>query len=467
MSEARARRLGYIDVVFYTIVATIGIRWLPVAAVLGPSALALWLLALATFYVPLSVATVELTSHFPGSGSLYGWARDALGPLSGFVCGWFYWVSLLPYFAGIVYFLAGIVLSAMGLNVHDTHLYLTVSIMIVLFATGFQLEGLAFAKWLPNIGGIGSWLIFCLLVFAAIAVLLRGGSATDFVHASYLPPANFDTAILWGTMVFALAGAETLAFLRKEIRGELGTILKALFWLGIIMAAIYMIGTAAMLAILPKAQLTRLTGLPDALSAVFSRGGLPILAVIAIAGLGVSQFGGLSAWFVIATRVPVEAGIDNFLPKAMAKQDPKTGAPIPAIILQGVLTLAMVILGQAGEEAARAYDFLVATSVLTATIPYVFVFVVYLMPGRWPKTEKAWHPPGGRSTGRLLGIVGLLATLSAIGCTLLPDASDPHPLLTFFKIVFSALVMLVVGLLLFWFNRRGKNGGIPTAPAGA
>ena len=153
-------KLKFLDVTFYAIVATIGIRWLPVAAALGPASLPLWLLALFTFYVPLSVATVELTARFSGGGSLYGWARGGFGPLAGFVCGWFYWLSLLPYFAGIIYFLSGMVLSATGVDTHNTALYLSTSVLIVCLATGLQLLGLRFAKWLPNIGASGSWLIF-------------------------------------------------------------------------------------------------------------------------------------------------------------------------------------------------------------------------------------------------------------------------------------------------------------------
>jgi glutamate:GABA antiporter len=464
MSEAPGRRLGYVDVVFYTIVATIGIRWLPVAAVLGPASLPLWLLALVVFYVPLSVATVELTSRFPGTGSLYGWARDGLGPISGFVCGWFYWVSLLPYFASLVYFLASLALSAVGADVHDTKLYLAISIMIVLVAMAFQLEGLSFSKWLPNIGALGSWTIFFLLVFAAVLVVIHGKSATDFLHANYVPPASLDTAILWGPMVFALAGSETLAFLKDEIRGGLGTILKSLAILGVSMAAIYMVGTAAMLVMMPESELTRLTGLPDALRAVFFQVGYAPLAMIAIAGLALSQFGGLSAWFLIATRVPFEAGIDNFLPAAFTRQNPKTGAPVPAIILQGILTLAMVILGQSGAGAAAAYDYLLNMAVLTTTIPYVFVFLVYLMPQRWPEAAaEAWQPPGGAVTSRILGIVGMIATLTAIVCSMIPSATDPNPWATFLKIVFTSFAMLAIGLLFYWTRTRGR--GAP--PAGS
>jgi amino acid transporter len=263
-------RLRFLDTTLYAIVATIGIRWIPVAAALGPASLPLWVLAFFVFYVPLAIATAELTSRFRGGGSLYSWVRDTFGPLSGFVCGWFYWVSLLPYFAGIIYFLSGLVLSAIGADAHNSALYLTLSLALVGIATAVQFLGLRIGKWLTNMGAGGSWLVFLLIIAAGATLVWRGGSATDFLASSWKPPFGFDTAILWGTIVFALSGTESVAFLRNEIRGGIPTIVRVLAALGIAMVLIYMIGTAAMLVILPEAQLTRLSGLPDALHAGFA-----------------------------------------------------------------------------------------------------------------------------------------------------------------------------------------------------
>ncbi len=461
---AAKKQLTFFDVVFYTIVATIGIRALPVAAASGPATLPLWLLALICFYLPLSVATVELTSRFAGSGSLYGWTRETFGPLAGFACGWFYWVSLFPYFAGMIYFMSGLILSAVHADTHNTLLYLAISVVITCLATGLQLLGLRFAKWLPNIGAGCSWLIFFLIVFAAAALVWRGGSATNFASASYVPRFNFDTAILWGIMVFALGGAESVAFLRDNIQGGMRTIRHVLVALGIAMVTIYMIGTAAMLIILPQAELTRLSGLSDALHSAFAHVGYPVLAVVAIAGLALSQFGGLSAWFGIGAQLPVEAGIDSFLPPAFAKHHAKTGAPVAAILLQGGLTLVVVVVSQAGESAAAAYDFLVAMSVLTYAIPYIFIFAVYLSHKRWPDAAGAWQPPGGRHSSRMLGVVGMMATLSAIACTLVPSNSDLHPLASFLKILISAVVMLGVGLLLYGLGNRRRRQTTGTPP---
>ncbi len=456
MSAASAAlpRLKFLDVTLYAVVAAIGFRWLPVAAAVGPASLPLWVLAFFTFYIPLSVATVEMTSRFAGGGSLYGWTRGTFGPLAGFVCGWFYWISLFPYFAGIVYFLSGVILSAFGVAKPPPALFLGLSIAIIVAVSALQLLGLRFGKWFTNLGGIGTWLVFGFLVAAAAILLARGASATNFVAGPYVAPLNFDTAILWGTIVFAICGSETVAFLRNEIDGGVKTIVRVLIALGIAVMLIYMAGTAIMLVILPKAQLTRLSGLPDALTAAFVRVGFPSLATVALALFALSNAGGLTAWFTVATRLPEQAGIDNFLPPIFARRDPRTGAPTFAILLQAALTVVMIVLGQAGEGAAAAYDFLVAMSVLTTCIPYIFVFAAYLARHRWPQATGAWLPPGGARMGLFLGLIGFISTVIATACTLIPSGNDAHPLASFLKIVIATGTMLAVGLVCYWLGSR-------------
>lgn len=458
---ATAPRLKFFDTTLYAIVATIGIRWLAVAGAIGPAALSLWLLAFFIFYIPLGLAVTELTERFDGGGSIYTWARGAFGPLAGFVCGWFYWISLLPYLAGIIYFLSGVILSVFGADTHNSTLYLVVSVIVTVLATGVQLLGLRFGKWLTNLGASGGWLIFALIVVAAAVLIWRHAGATDFLHSSYMPHFNFDTAILWGTICFGIGGAESIAFVRNDIEGGMKTIRRVIVALGIAMVVIYGIGTAAMLVILPQSELTRLNGLSDALQAAFSHVGFPIFAVFALAFFAFSQLGGLTAWFGIGARLPMEAGIDSFLPPVFAKRSVRTGAPVAAILLEGGLVLFTVILSQAGAGAAAAYDFLLAMSVLTATVPYIFVFAAYLSRHRWPDVANAWVPPGGVATARVLGVVGMIATIVAITCTMVPSGTDPHPLATFLKIVFSTLGGLAVGLFLYWLGqRRAKSSGV-------
>jgi amino acid transporter len=437
-----APKLGVFETVLFAIVANIGLRWLPVAAAVGPASFPIWILALITFFAPLAIACMALTDAFPGEGGLYVWTRDTYGPLAGFLCGWFYWFANFPFLAGILYFLVGLLMSAAGL--HGALLYFVLCLVIGALIAGFQMAGLSAGKWITSSAAVGQWLIFLLIAGAAVWLIAQGRGATDFAHASYIPPLNFDTTILFGTIIFALSGVEGMAFMRDDVRGGARTIARAIAIVGAAMALIYILGTAIMLTIMPQAAYTRLGGLADALHAVFAHTGVPVLAVIAIALLALQQLGGFTAWFGIATHLPVAAGIDDFLPPIFARRNPKTGAFTASILLQGGLILVMVALGAAGASTAAAYDFLVSMSVLTNTICYVFVFAAYLKVKR------------GTPWALVIGVVGEITTITAIVCTMVPSASDPHPMATFLKIAVSTTAMVLVGLFLYWLGTRRR-----------
>ena len=234
------------------------------------------------------------------------------------------------------------------------------------------------------------------------------------------------------------------------------TITRVLVIVGLGSLFIYGAGTVAFLVILPHEALSRLSGFPDALRLGFTHVGAAGLAPLVIGLFALSMLGGFTGWFGVAARLPFAAGIDAYLPPLFARRDPKTGAPVPAILLQATLTLLMIVLSQAGASVAAAYDFLVAMSVLTATVPYLFMFAVYLKTARQPPVAGAWTPPGGARASLALGAVGLISTVVAIACTMVPNAGEPHPLQSVLKIVFSAAAMTAVGLLLYWLAGRRR-----------
>jgi amino acid transporter len=450
------QKLKFWETALYILAVGLGIRWIAVAAAVGPASLPLWLLAMFVFFLPLAVATAELTARYEGEGGIYLWARDGIGPLAGFVCGWLYWISLMPYFAGILYFLSGLAIAAIGGDPKDTLLYIAISVAISVLVTVVQVAGLKYGKWPPNIGMIGGWIVVFIIVAMGAVLGAQGKSATDFLHSVYVAPLNFDTAILWGTIVFAYGGIETAGMLRNEIAGGMRTILRVLAIVGAGSLFIYIAGTSSFLVILPQSELTRLAGFPDALRIGLAHVGLGSYAPVVIGLFALSMLGSLTAWFGVGARLPFAAGIDAFLPAIFARRNPKTGAPVPAILLQSGLMIAIVILSQAGSSVAGAYDFLVAMGVLGATIPYLFMFWVHIKTADMPPVPGAWAPPGGRRATLVLGWLGMTSCAVAIVCSMIPSSSDPHPLAAFVKILVSGLAMIAVGLGFYWTAQRRR-----------
>jgi len=100
------RVLGFRDLVFFYIVTGISLRWIATAASAGPSSIIIWIMAWLSFYSPLALSVIELSSRYPNEGGIYIWTKRAFGDFSGFMCAWTYWTCNLPYFPAVLYFAA-------------------------------------------------------------------------------------------------------------------------------------------------------------------------------------------------------------------------------------------------------------------------------------------------------------------------------------------------------------------------
>ncbi|MEO8812199.1 MAG: APC family permease [Caulobacteraceae bacterium] len=447
------RSLRFGDLALYAVAMTLSIRWIATAAAAGPASLPLWGLAMIGYMVPLVIVSAELTSRFPGDGGLYTWTRDTLGPFPGFLSGWLYWVSNLPFFSGLLYFIVNALAMAAGPaaieRVRDPAVFVAVALGIAGLVTVLHLFGLGAGKWLASFGAAATGVLLAALVVAGGALAFRHGPATDFAHASYAPPLDADGAALWASMVFAFGGPEALAWLRNDVRGGVRQILRVLAVVAVVLVAAYVSGTLAILAILRPAEASRLSGVPDALALSLTSLGLGALAPAALALLALSLLGGYSAWFGVAARLPFVVGVDRYLPAAFGHRGARTGAPVAAILVQTAAVVLLVLLGQAGATVKGAYDFLVSMSVLSFTLPFVFLFVVFLKLQGRPVTPGEWTVPGGPAVGRIVGAVGLAVTLSAVACTLVPSSEATDKVAALVKLVVSSGVLIAIGVAIY------------------
>jgi len=447
------RTLGFADLFFYAASMALSIRWISVAAATGPASLWIWVLAVVVFSGPLIVATAALTTRFDAEGGVYEWTAQTFGPFWGFLCGWLYWVCNLPFFSGVLVFMLNIAALASGapgqyLLAHPP-LFVAVAVLLSVAVGAAHYFGLGTGKWLSNIGGLSGFALIGGLIIVGALVTAKHGPATDFVHSSYAPPLNANGAILWATMVFGVGGTEALAFLRNDVRGGMKTILGVLAVVALVQVVFYVSGTGAMLAILTPAGATRLSGLPDALILGLKQLGLGGFAPAILLAAFLCLLGSYSAWFGVAARLPFAAGIDAVLPREFGRRDPKSGAPLVSIAVQTAIVAVIVIVSQAGDTLKGAYDFLVAMSVLSYTLPFLFLFAVYLAVQFRPAPGDAWSPPGGKPVALAAGVVGMAATVIAVACTLVPSPDAKDQLGEMLKLVFASAVLIFSGVFFY------------------
>lgn len=450
---APTRTLGFADLFLYAASVALSIRWISVAAAAGPASLWIWVLAVVVFSGPLIVATAELTGRFAGEGGVYTWTGATFGPFWGFLCGWLYWVSNLPFFSGVLVFMLNLAALAMGPAgkplLEQPWLFTGVAVILSIMVGAAHYFGLGTGKWLSNIGGASNFVLVGLLAVTAIGVAAKQGAATNFVHASYRPPLDAGGAILWATMVFGVAGSEALAFMRNDVRGGMRTILGVLATVALVQIAFYLAGTGSILAILTPQAATRLSGLPDALILGLKTLGLGPIAPLVLIAAFLCSLGSYSAWFGVGARLPFAAGIDAYLPAAFGRRDPRTGAPVVSIVVQTIIVAVIVVISQAGDTLKVAYDFLVSMTVLSYTLPFLFLFAVFLAVQRRRPADEVWRTPGGRGAAIAVGAVGLTATVAAVLCTLVPSPDAKDQVGEMLKLLLASGVLILSGVAFY------------------
>ena len=457
--------MGFRDVLFFIITAGTNLQWVATAAAGGVSALTVWVIGFFAMALPLGICVIALSSRHPEEGGLYVWAKVAFGDFAGFITGWSYWMSNLPYFPAVLYFAAGNALYAGGTRwtgySASAPYFIGASLIGLAFGTVVNVVGIEVGKWLSNIGAIARWLAKAMLVALGAAAYLKFGSATHFTVRALLPGTHLKDIIFWSTIAFALTGLESASFLGDEIRDARRTVPRAILVSLPIILVVYLAGTVSVLVALPAEEITGMQGIMQAIQHAEARIGLSGLSPVAAVLITLTALGSVGAWLASVARIPFVAGLDSFLPPALGKVHPKWGTPWVALVSQALITAVFVFLGQAGTSVRGAYDALVSMTIIWYFIPFLYLFAAAIKL-RGEAKVPGFRIPGGSLGVALLGAAGLLTTIASIGLALFPADEDPNKLLAVVKVVGLTVVMLGVGVAVYAKGRR-----TPRAPGAA
>jgi glutamate:GABA antiporter len=459
------RVIGFVDLVMFYVVTGVSLRWIATAASAGPSSIVIWIGAWFCFYLPLAISVIELSSRYPQEGGLYVWSKRAFGDFSGFMSGWTYWTSNLPYFPAVLYFAASNLLFVRG--GHWTHLsnsksyYMWFSVLALVAITLLNVVGLNVGKWLHNIGSFGMWVPVVILVVMGLYAWRTFGSATSFTLTSLVPSTHLKDMLFWATLAFAFGGCETGSFMADEIKDSRRIIPRAVLCAGLIVTFCYIGGTIAVLLALPSREVSDLQGLMQAISKTALRVGwfgvIPISALL----IAVSNLGAAGGFLSSVARLPFVAGIDRFLPPSFGKLHPRWGTPYVSLIVQMFAGILFVFLGQAGTSVKGAYDVLVSMGIITYFIPYLYLFASMLKLQKIQAGPEVIRVPGGKLVARIIACVGFATTLFTIALSLVPSPDEPNKVLAVIKIAGLTGVLVGIGWLLYFLGNR-KRGIIPT-----
>jgi amino acid transporter len=342
----------------------------------------------------------------------------------------------------------------------DRTFLLTVSLSMLLVAVVLNIIGLNVGKWLQNAGGVGTYVPLVMLAGVAAVVVWKNGSATHFTVQNMLPTWNWDTVNFWSQIAFAFTGLELVAAMSEEVRDPRRTLPRAVFGAGALIALMYIVGTFAVLALVPAAGIDPQSGVFNAItvgSVALRLGALGMLAAILVT---VGNAGGVGSTVAGIARVPFVVGVDRYLPEAFGKIHPKWKTPYVSILVQATISGAILLGSQINETTRGAYQFLIDAAIILYFIPFLYMFAAIIKLARRRDRKENPHAvlvPGGIAGVWICGGLGFLVVLIGIFVSLVPPGDSLNKLGFELKLVGGTAASILLGLILYWRGARAKQ----------
>ena len=341
-----------------------GIFLLPAAlAVFGGISLLGWLYTAigATF---LALVFSRLGRLLPRAGGPYTYTREAFGDFPGFLVAWGYWVSIWCGNAAIAVAFAG---------------YLAVFFPIIssspLVSGIVAFTAIWSLTWVNSIGVRSAGFvqlvttILKLTPIGAIAIL-----GVFYLNPDHFIPFNLSTSSSFSAVtktaaltLWAFMGLESATIPADHIDNPKKTIPRATLIGTLATAVVYILGTTAVMGIVPPAALSKSTApFADAADVIW---GTWVRYIVA-AGAAISCFGALNGWIILQGQIPRSAAADGLLPKHFGLLS-RRGTPVFAIIFSSILITLLIAMNYT-RGLVDAFTFIILLSTMTCLVPYIF-----------------------------------------------------------------------------------------------
>ena len=249
-----------------------------------------------------------------------------------------------------------------------------------------------------------------------------------------------------------------------EIRDPQKTLPRAVFGSGILIAAIYIIGTIAVLVLLNDAAVDPASGVFQAITAASAILKIGAFGVIAALLVTVGNAGGVGTTVAGIARVPFVVGVDRYLPAAFGKVHPRWQTPYVSILVQAIISGAILLLSQVNDTANGAYLKLVDAAVILYFIPFLYMYAAAIKLAYRPdrgRTPGAVLIPGGKLGVWIASGLGFFVVLLGIVLSLIPPGDTQNKFSFEVELVGATVFAILIGLALYYRGARQKSHGEP------
>jgi amino acid transporter len=267
----------------------------------------------------------------------------------------------------------------------------------------------------------------------------------------------------FGVICFGLVGLELASDMGDEIRDPAKTLPGAVAWGGVISGALYIGTTLTLLIAVSKNDISVLQGIVQAVGHMAAKVGIgwiippfALMLSLSIAGIG-------SAWMGGSARIPFVAGLDSYMPSWLGKVHPKYATPYAALIVQGAVSLILVIINFAATGGVQeAFQTMLSLAVVLQLIPFLYVFGALVKFAMDSSSKPVRYTRGVMA---LAGTSGFLTTTLGIGLAFSPAKQITSVFR--YEITMIGLTAFFIALAAFFFFVYGRHKAPRAVPVEA
>ena len=439
-------KLSVFTLCMMTVAAVVSLRGLPMMAKEGLSLIFYILFSTIMFLIPASLVAAELGSAFSSQGGgVYTWVKEAFGSRWGFTAIWLQWIQNVVWYPTVLGFAAScLAYAVMKPALAENGVYTGLVILACYWmATFLTLAGSNVASFVTKYGALCGTVLPGVIVIVLGLLWVDQGNPIAFLtpgpvadaagslahsgaHARLFPHiTSLGSIAFLAGIILLFAGVEVHAVHASELEAPAKQFPESMFLAAAVIFLLFMLGSLAVAAVVPAAEISLTAGLMQAFELLLSKFHLefltPVLGVLTAFG----SIGGVMSWVGGPSRGLLETAKQGEIPPFMAKVN-KHGVQINILLIQAVIVSLLAGLYFVMDNVSVAFFVLSAMTVTLYLVMYILMYAAAIKLRRTrPDLPRAYKVPGGLGGMWFVAGTGLVGVCFSLVVGFFPPTNLP------------------------------------------
>ncbi len=431
------------------------LRNLPLVAEFGLSAIFFFVIVAAFFLVPCALVSAELATGWPKSGGVYIWVREALGDRWGFFAIWMQWVHNVAWYPVIMSFVAGTLAYVISPTLAQNKFYILSVILVGYWGmTLLNYLGIKTSGWFSTIGAIVGTIAPGILIIALGLIWITSGHPvqTPLTFEAIIPDfTKGGNLVFLAGLFLAFAGLEVSSSYAADVQNPQKNYPKAILLSAIIVFSVFMLGSLSIAIVIPKAQISLVSGLMEAFQIFLSfyhlEWFLPILAILLIIG----AIAEVNSWIIGPVKGLHATSIHGNLPPVFQNLN-KHGTPTHLLLFQAIIVSITSCVFLFMPSVSSAFWILTALSAQSYLLMYIVMFIAAIvLKYSKPHVPRPYRVPFHYKGIWLFCSMGIIASIFAISLAFVPPTQLEVGSLLFYTLflIIGLFIMCAIPLIIY------------------